>query len=157
MLVLHQGVQYLDKSKSKTYTTSELAQYFSVYPSTITRFAQKHNIHPVSITQNNAKHYYISDFSSLRKKSKTVKATTKKTKETVLIGQLKLRIQEKQNQIKDLRKTIEVLQKQLAIKDEQIATANRIADQAQRLDLTTHKQQELPAPQMKAKRHWWNF
>ncbi|WP_318529355.1 MULTISPECIES: hypothetical protein [Lactobacillaceae] len=30
------------------------------------------------------------------------------------------------------------------MKDEQIATANKLADQAQQLDLTTHNQSQLP-------------
>ncbi|WP_225353352.1 DUF536 domain-containing protein [Secundilactobacillus paracollinoides] len=39
------------------------------------------------------------------------------------------------------------LRRQLTVKDEQIATANRIADQAQQLDLTTHKQTQPDLPQ----------
>lgn len=150
------------KSKSKTYTTSEIAKHFNVNISTVTRFAQKHNIQPVKVTQNNAKHYYINDFSGLHKNHKKSDSKPKKNKETVLIEQLKIRLSEKQNQINDLRQTIELLQKQLVVKDEQIATATRIADQAQQLDLTTHKQQELPENQVKKgttkqKKHWWNF
>jgi Protein of unknown function, DUF536. len=41
---------------------------------------------------------------------------------------------------KDQSAMIDLLKQQLSVKDEQIASANRLADQAQRLDLTTHKQ-----------------
>lgn len=144
------------KSKSKTYTTSEIAKHFNVNISTVTRFAQKRNIQPVKITQNNAKHYYINDFSDLHKNHKKSDSKPKKTKETVLIEQLKIRLTEKQNQINDLRQTNDLLQKQLTVKDEQIATATRIADQAQQLDLTTHQQQEKLPEKHNEKRHWWN-
>ena len=144
------------KSKSKTYTTSEIAKHFNVNISTVTRFAQKCNIQPVKITQNNAKHYYINDFSDLHKSHKKSDSKPKKTKETVLIEQLKIRLTEKQNQINDLRQTNDLLQKQLAVKDGQIATATRIADQAQQLDLTTHQQQEKLPEKHNEKRHWWN-
>ena len=48
-------------------------------------------------------------------------------------------IEQLQARIKEQSSTIELLKEQLNVKDEQIATANRIADQAQQLDLTTHK------------------
>ncbi|OTA75894.1 DUF536 domain-containing protein, partial [Limosilactobacillus reuteri] len=67
------------------------------------------------------------------------KQTYPATKDTI-IEQLKAQIQEQ-------AATIELLKQQLTVKDEQIATANKLADQAQQLDLTTHKQQKsLPQP-----------
>ena len=135
----------MSKSKSKTYTTSEIAKRLDVSVSTVTRFAQKQKINPIAITQNNAKHYCIDDFEGLHKKSKTESKTDSRKKQpqnNTLIEQLDIRIGEKQAQIDELKNTIEILQKQLNVKDEQIATANRIADQAQQLDLTTHKQQK---------------
>lgn len=135
-----QEVKNVNKSKSKTYTTSEIAKKLNVSVSTITRFAQKQNINPVVITQNNAKHYHISDFENLRKTKKTRENKSKKTKNDALIEQLNIRLKDKQAQIEELKNTIDILQKQLIVKDEQISTANRIADQAQQLDLTTHQQ-----------------
>lgn len=64
------------------------------------------------------------------------KATYAITKDAI-IDQLKVQIQEQ-------TATIELLKQQLTIKDEQIATANKLADQAQQLDLTTHNQSQLP-------------
>ncbi|MCM6806778.1 DUF536 domain-containing protein [Levilactobacillus brevis] len=52
-----------------------------------------------------------------------------------------------QAQTKEQSAFIELLKQQLEVKDEQIATTNRIADQAQQLDLTTHKQSQPSLPQ----------
>src|SRR5699024_11415877 len=68
------------------------------------------------------------------KPKKQEKQTYPATKDTI-IEQLKAQIQEQ-------AATIELLKQQLTVKDEQIATANKLADQAQQLDLTTHKQQK---------------
>lgn len=135
-----QEVKNVNKSKSKTYTTSEIAKKLNVSVSTITRFAQKKKINPVAITQNNAKHYYISDFADLHKKEKIGGNKSKKVKDGTLIEQLNIRLKDKQSQIDELKTTIEILQNQLDVKDKQIETANKIADQAQQLDLTTHQQ-----------------
>ncbi|KZU51208.1 DUF536 domain-containing protein [Lactiplantibacillus plantarum] len=51
-----------------------------------------------------------------------------------------------QAQTKEQSAFIELLKQQLEVKDEQIATTNRIADQAQQLDLTTHKQSQPSLP-----------
>lgn len=79
------------------------------------------------------------------------KPTYATTKDTI-IDQLKAQIQEQ-------AATIELLKQQLTIKDEQIATANRLADQAQQLDLTTHNQSQLPQKALNketnAERHGW--
>lgn len=53
-----------------------------------------------------------------------------------IINQLTARVNEQAEIIK-------LLKKQLTIKDEQIATTTKIADQAQKLDLTTHNQKGL--------------
>lgn len=52
-------------------------------------------------------------------------------------------IEQLQARIKEQAATIELLKQQLTIKDEQIATTTKIADQAQKLDLTTHNQKGL--------------
>lgn len=85
-----------------------------------------------------------------------IKQTHPATKDDI-IGQLEARIKEQ-------AATIELLKQQLAVKDEQIATANRLADQAQQLDLTTHKQ-ALPESKTEEKKEpnthekhgvlWW--
>lgn len=62
-------------------------------------------------------------------------------------------IEQLQARIKDQSATIELLKQQLSIKDEQIATANQIADQAQKLDLTTHQQTQLIEKSENTKNH----
>lgn len=66
-------------------------------------------------------------------KPKTQEKQTYPATKDAIIDQLKARIEEQSA-------TIDLLKQQLTVKDEQITTANRIADQAQQLDLTTHKQ-----------------
>ena len=80
------------------------------------------------------------------------KQTYPATKDTI-IEQLKA-------QIKEQAAIIELLKQQLTIKDEQITTANKLADQAQQLDLTTHKQQKslpqlLDNPEENTKHGWF--
>jgi Tfp pilus assembly protein PilN len=58
-----------------------------------------------------------------------------------------------QAQTKEQSAFIELLKQQLEVKDEQIATTNRIADQAQQLDLTTHKQSQPSLPQQTESEH----
>ena len=58
-----------------------------------------------------------------------------------------------QAQTKEQSAFIELLKQQLEVKDEQIATTNRIADQAQQLDLTTHKQSQPSLPQQTEPEH----
>ena len=76
------------------------------------------------------------------KPNSEVKQHKNATKDDI-INQLTARVNEQAEIIK-------LLKKQLTIKDEQIATANKLADQAQQLDLTTHQQQKsLPAKLLK--------
>ncbi|MFR0545325.1 transcriptional regulator [Limosilactobacillus reuteri] len=127
------------KSKSKTYTTSELAKLLGISVVSASRFIVKHNFKPVKTGNHNAK-YYSSDVYQQMKdyyqnKAKSSIKQNHVTKDDI-IEQLQLRIKEQSS-------TIELLKQQLNIKDKQIATATKIADQAQKLDLTTHNQKSL--------------
>lgn len=123
-------------TNTKIYSTTELAKVFSVSVASISSYIKKHNLKPVKTGDFNAKYYNNEVLQQLKKhyfsKSKSSLKQRQITKDDV-ITQLKARINE-QSAIIDL------LKQQLAVKDEQIATANRIADQAQQLDLTTHQQ-----------------
>ena len=131
------------KSKTKTYTTSDLAREFSISVVSASRFIQKHHFKPVKTGNHNAKYYNNSDYQEMKKyyqfkPNSEVKQHKNATKDDI-INQLTARVNEQAEIIK-------LLKKQLTIKDEQIATANKLADQAQQLDLTTHQQQKsLPA------------
>lgn len=146
----------MSKSKSKTYTTSELARHFNISVVSASRFIVKHKLKPVKTGQHNAKYYSDAVFQQMEEyyqdKPKTQeKQTSPATKDTI-IEQLKAQIQEQ-------TAIIELLKQQLTVKDEQIATANRLADQAQQLDLTTHKQAKLPQKasnkETNDERHGW--
>ena len=131
------------KSKTKTYTTSDLAWEFSISVVSASRFIQKHHFKPVKTGNYNAKYYSNSVYQEMKKyyqfkPNSEVKQHKNATKDDI-INQLTARVNEQAEIIK-------LLKKQLTIKDEQIATANKLADQAQQLDLTTHQQQKsLPA------------
>ena len=45
------------KSKSKTYTTSELAKHFDISVVSASRFIVKHKFKPIKTGQHNAKYY----------------------------------------------------------------------------------------------------
>ena len=145
------------KSKSKTYTTSELAKHLNISVVSASRFIVKHDFKPVKTGNHNAKYYSDAVYQQMKKyyqnkpKSK-VNQSHLATKDDI-IYQLQARIKEQSA-------TIELLKEQLKVKDEQIATATKIADQAQQLDLTTHKQQKsLPAQPLakhsKEDNHGW--
>lgn len=148
----------MSKSKSKTYTTSELAKYFDISVVSASRFIVKHKFKPIKTGQHNAKYYSDAVFKQMEEyyqnKPKTQEKQTYPATKDAIIDQLKARIEEQAD-------TIELLKQQLTVKDEQIATANRIADQAQQLDLTTHNQQKkLPeklsnVPNNNVKHNWW--
>lgn len=148
----------MTKSKSKTYTTSELAKHFHISVVSASRFIVKHDFKPVKTGNHNAKYYSSAVYQQMKKyyqnKPKSgVKQSHPATKDDI--------IEQLQARIKDQTATIEVLKQQLNVKDEQIANAIRIADQAQQLDLTTHKQQKsLPEqssenPDKNAKHGWF--
>lgn len=127
------------KSKTKTYTTSELAKDFNISVVSASRFIVKHNFKPVKTGNHNAKYYSDTVYQQMKnhyqnKPKSKVNQNHLATKDDI-IDQLQARI-------KDQTDTIELLKQQLSIKDEQIATATKIADQAQQLDLTTHRQQK---------------
>ncbi|WP_418524789.1 DUF536 domain-containing protein [Limosilactobacillus vaginalis] len=145
------------KSKTKTYTTSDLAREFNISVVSASRFILKRQFKPVRTGNHNAK-YYSSDVYQEMKKHYQFKPNTgvkqhKNATKDDIINQLTARVNEQAEIIK-------LLKKQLTIKDEQIATANKIADQAQQLDLTTHRQQKsLPeepqANHSKDDNHGW--
>lgn len=98
------------------------------------------------------KSYYQSKDEKQSEASSNYKPATKDD----VIAELRARIDE-------LMATNELLRDELKVKNRQIDDAIRLADQAQQLDLTTHKQQELPESvktteeKPEKKKHWWNL
>ena len=74
-------------------------------------------------------------------------------------------ISELRSRIDELTATNELLRQELDVKNKQIDSAIRLADQAQKLDLTTHQQKSLPEKVVKStveepnekKKSFWSF
>lgn len=136
------------KTKTKTYTTSELAYVFGVTVGSISVFLKKNNLKPVKTGQNNAKYYDDSVLEQLRlhyAKSKSKRDKTANTQD--LRTQLAVSNAENEllrNQLDAANSTIKILQNELKIKNSQIDKLQDLTNQAQQLDLATHTQhQEL--------------
>ena len=126
----------MTETKTKSFTTSQLASICGVSVASASTYIQRHHLKPVKTGEHNSKYYDSGVLRAMksyyRSKTKSGQKQRQTTKDDVT--------KQLQARIADRADTIELLKQQLAVKDEQIATANRIADQAQRLDLTTHKQ-----------------
>lgn len=136
------------KTKTKTYTTSELASICGVTVGSISVFIKKNNLKPTKTGQNNSKYYDDSVLKQLRlhyEKSKSKRDKTTNTQD--LRTQLAVSNAENdllRNELETAKSTIEILRNELKIKNSQIDKLQDLTNQAQRLDLATHTQhQEL--------------
>nr|WP_172683479.1 MerR family transcriptional regulator [Limosilactobacillus reuteri] len=136
------------KTKTKTYTTSEMASICGVTVGSISVFIKKNNLKPTKTGQNNAKYYDDSVLKQLRlhyEKSKSKRDKTSNNRD--LKTDLAVAQSENQllrDQLDAAKSTIEILRNELKIKNSQIDKLQDLTNQAQRLDLATHTQhQEL--------------
>lgn len=132
------------KTKTKNYTTSELARIFGVSVSAISTLILKLKLKPVKTGKHNRKYYDTAVYKVLEEHYKSSRNKVKSEVKSTTKDQL---IEEQRERIADLQKQIEFLQAQIEVKDEQIKLASQLADQAQKLDLTTHRQQ-IEAPDL---------
>ena len=83
----------MSKSKSKTYTTSELARHFNISVVSASRFIVKHKLKPVKTGQHNAKYYSDAVFQQMEEyyqdKPKTQEKQTYPATKDTIIEQLK--------------------------------------------------------------------
>lgn len=130
------------KVKTKNYTTSELARNLGVSVPAVSKLLLKLKLKPVKTGKHNRKYYDEAVYKELKEHYENsrnkVKSEVKSTTKDKLI-------EEQKERIADLQTQIQFLQKQIEVKDQQIKLASQLADQAQKLDLTTHKQQ-IEAP-----------
>ncbi len=130
------------KVKTKNYTTSELARNLGVSVPAVSKLLLKLELKPVKTGKHNRKYYDEAVYKELKEHYENsrnkVKSEVKSTTKDKLI-------EEQKERIADLQTQIQFLQKQIEVKDQQIKLASQLADQAQKLDLTTHKQQ-IEAP-----------
>lgn len=130
------------KVKTKNYTTTELASDLGVSVPAVSKLLLKLELKPVKTGKHNRKYYDEAVYKELKEHYENsrnkVKSKVKSTTKDKLI-------EEQKERIADLQTQIQFLQKQIEVKDQQIKLASQLADQAQKLDLTTHKQQ-IEAP-----------
>ena len=127
------------KQESKMYSQTEIADLIGISKATVSRYLKKHNV--TATTKNNAKLY---PETILHQTKNAQKGNNTNNKEHVSTIQLL------QDQIAQLKVENKTLREQLKIKDEQIKSANKLADQAQSLNLLDKKEIQSPA-----KKHWW--
>lgn len=151
------------QSKSKTYTVSDMARICGVSVASISKYVKRNSLKPVRTGKNNSKYFDDAVLSEIKsyyrdkgEKQSEASSTYKPATKDDVIAELRARIDE-------LMATNELLRDELKVKNRQIDDAIRLADQAQQLDLTTHKQQELPESvktteeKPEKKKHWWNW
>lgn len=151
------------QSKSKTYTVSDMARICGVSVASISKYVKRNSLKPVRTGKNNSKYFDDAVLSEIKsyyrdkgEKQSEASSTYKPATKDDVIAELRARIDE-------LMAINELLRDELKVKNRQIDDAIRLADQAQQLDLTTHKQQELPESvktteeKPEKKKHWWNW
>lgn len=149
----------------KVYTVADIARITGYNRSTVTRWMTKHKVKNAQMRGNAP--LYSAQVLERFKKAHNNKDTKPDLKDAL--------VHEKDARIKALSDEVEFLKSQLVIKDQQIDTANRLADQAQKLNLADkpqlmHKKDaetdsekadsaEKPDNQSKknARKHWYDW
>lgn len=132
------------KVKTKNYTTSELARNLGVSVPAVSKLLLKLKLKPVKTGKHNRKYYDDAVYKTLKEHYENSRNKVKSEVKSTTKDQL---IEEQRERIADLQMQIQFLQAQIEVKDEQIKLASQLADQAQKLDLTTHRQQ-IEAPDL---------
>lgn len=126
----------MSNTKTKTYTTTELASICSVSVASISSYIKKHKLKQVKTGNYNAKYYDEGVLQQLKdhynSKPKPNLNHQQTTKDDV-IEQLQARIKEQSS-------TIELLKEQLNVKDDQIGNMQKLMDQNQQLLLNTQSE-----------------
>ena len=143
------GEKGMRQSKRKDYTISEIARLSDVTVASVSKYVKRNGLKPVRLGKNNSKYFDSSVLDEIksyyqRKSEKQQEASSEHrpaTKDDV--------IDELRDRVRDLQATNELLRNELKVKNDQISDAIRLADQAQKLDLTTHNQKVLPEPEVK--------
>ena len=143
------GEKGMGQSKRKDYTISEIARLSDVTVASVSKYVKRNGLKPVRLGKNNSKYFDSSVLDEIRsyyqrksEKQREASSDHRAPTKDDIIDELRARI-------RDLQATNELLRGELKVKNEQIADAVRLADQAQRLDLTTHNQKVLPEPEVK--------
>lgn len=128
------------KQEVKYYNQTKIANLIGVSKATVSRYLKKLDVS--GIEKNKSKLYPETILKQLKKEIKS-----DNSKKNTLPSTIQL-LQEQIEQLKEENKT---LKEQLKIKDQQINTANKLADQAQQLNVLDKPKLKEP----KKKKHWW--
>lgn len=164
------------KTKTKTYSMTDIAEICEVSVASISALISKNSFKAVKIGEHNAKYYdskVLEQIVNYYKSKTKTKTKSGKTTKDELISALRLQIDQQAKVINFLKEQINTKDAQIAIKDKQLAekdkqleTNAKLADQAQKLDLTTHeqlKQLKLETKDTNQENsdvktsHWWQW
>lgn len=154
----------MGQSKRKTYTVSQMARICGVTVASVSKYVKRHSLKPIETGKNNSKYFDEAVLSEIRSyyKDKSEKQTSSDNYRPATKDDI---ISELRSRIDELIATNELLRHELDVKNKQIDSAIRLADQAQKLDLTTHQQKSLPEKAVKStvedpnekKKSFWSF
>lgn len=154
----------MGQSKRKTYTVSQMARLCGVTVASVSKYVKRHSLKPIETGKNNSKYFDEAVLSEIRSyyKDKSEKQTSSDNYRPATKDDI---ISELRSRIDELTATNELLRHELDVKNKQIDSAIRLADQAQKLDLTTHQQKSLPEKAVKStveepnekKKSFWSF
>lgn len=154
----------MGQSKRKTYTVSQMARLCGVTAASVSKYVKRHSLKPIETGKNNSKYFDEAVLSEIRSyyKDKSEKQTSSDSYRPATKDDI---ISELRSRIDELTATNELLRQELDVKNKQIDSAIRLADQAQKLDLTTHQQKSLPEKVVKStveepnekKKSFWSF
>lgn len=135
------------KHKERYYNQRQIAEILGISKATASRYLNKIDVSAKE--ENGAKLYPETILKQLKEqlKSNQTISSSKKSPSTIQL------LQEQVDQLKD---EVKILKEQLKIKDEQIKATNKLADQAQQLNVLDKK--ELQQPEVnkeEKKKHWW--
>lgn len=154
----------MGQSKRKAYTVSQMARLCGVTVASVSKYVKRHSLKPIETGKNNSKYFDEAVLSEIRSyyKDKSEKQTSSDNYRPATKDDI---ISELRSRIDDLTATNKLLRQELDVKNKQIDSAIRLADQAQKLDLTTHQQTSLPEKAVKStveepsekKKSFWSF
>lgn len=136
------------KTKTKSMTITEMARSCDVAVSSVSALVTKWKLKPSKTGQYNSKYYSVEDTQRVldyyQSKSNTDTKTSTRPTQADMLESLQRLVDQQTSEI-------EVLRHQLDVKDRQIEILQQLVDQAQKLDLTTHKQSDTKLLETKTK------
>lgn len=134
--------------EEKLYAINEIIKDAGIARSTFDKFAESNNLRPVKTEKRGKKFYSLKDknlivshyLSGKGKKEKEKYTNHKAEKHDEVVDLLKEQVQQLKQANEQLIHDNDILTDQLIAKDEQIDSAHKLADQAQKLHLSLEQQ-----------------